>query len=164
MEIRNAKPEDGKQLAEIYNHYILNTPQTFETEALSAEEMASRIAGIAEGFPFLVAEEEELILGYAYADRFRLRKAFEYACEVSVYVRNDTKQRGVGTRIYEKLFIDLQETDVHTIFASISMPNDGSVKFHEKLGFKKVGNFEQVGYKLGRWVDVGFWQKLNILE
>ncbi|HEY8559177.1 MAG TPA: arsinothricin resistance N-acetyltransferase ArsN1 family B [Pyrinomonadaceae bacterium] len=161
MNIRNVKPDDAAQIAEIYNYYIKNTHQTFETEPLSADEMRGRIAEFSENYPYLVAEEDGEIYGYAYATQFKMRQAYEYSAEVSIYVKNNAKQKGIGTRIYERLFEELKETDIHAIVAGISLPNDGSVRFHEKLGFTKVAHFREVGYKLGRWVDVGYWEMIN---
>jgi len=161
MNIRNVNPDDAAEIAEIYNYYIKNTHQTFETEPLSAEEMRARIDEIKGNYPYLVAEEDGEIYGYAYATQFRMRQAYEFSAEVSIYVKADAKQKGIGTQIYEKLFEELQETDIHAIIAGISLPNDGSVRFHEKLGFTKVAHFREVGYKLGRWVDVGYWELIN---
>ena len=161
MEIRNVNLTDAAQIAEIYNYYIKNTHQTFETEPLSAEEMRERISDISENYPYLVAEEDGEIYGYAYATQFKLRQAYEFSAEVSIYVKNEAKQKGIGTRLYDRLFEELKETDIHAIIAGISLPNDGSVRFHEKLGFNKVAHFREVGYKLGRWVDVGYWEMIN---
>ena len=161
MNIRNVKPEDAAQIAEIYNYYIQNTHQTFETEPLSAEDMRARIEEIREDYPYLVAEENGEIYGYAFATQFKMRQAYEFSAEVSIYVKADAKQKGIGTQIYDKLFEELKETDIHAIIAGISLPNDGSVRFHEKLGFTKVAHFREVGYKLGRWVDVGYWELIN---
>lgn len=164
MNIRTATLSDAAQIAEIYNYYIKNTHQTFETEALTAEDMRARIADVIEDYPYLVAEEDGEIYGYAYAAQFKLRRAYEFSVEVSIYVKNDTKQRGIGTMLYEKLFAELKETDTHAIIAGISLPNDTSIRFHEKFGFEKVAHFKQVGYKLGRWVDVGFWELINTFD
>jgi L-amino acid N-acyltransferase YncA len=161
MNIRSVNLEDAAQIAEIYNYYIKNTHQTFETEALSADEMQTRISEISEDYPYLVAEEDGEIYGYAYAAQFKMRQAYEFSAEVSIYVKNDAKQKGIGTRLYEKLFEELKETDIHALIAGISLPNDPSVKFHQKLGFSKVAHFREVGYKLGRWVDVGYWELIN---
>ena len=161
MNIRRAKPEDAGQIAEIYNYYILNTHHTFETEPLSAQEMLERVAEIGESYPYLVAEENGEILGYVYATQFKLRQAYKHSVEASIYVKNQAKQKGIGSQLYEKLLAELAETDVHTIIAGISLPNEASVRFHEKLGYEKVAHFKEVGYKLGRWVDVGFWEMLN---
>lgn len=161
MNIREAMPEDSAQIAEIYNYYIKNTHHTFETETLSDEEMRERVAEISEKYPYLVADEEGLILGYAYASQFKMRQAYEYSAEVSIYVRHDAKQQKIGTRLYNKLFDELAETDAHAIIAGISLPNDASIRFHEILGFEKVAHFREVGYKLGRWIDVGYWELIN---
>jgi len=161
MNIRNVNPDDAAQVAEIYNYYIKNTHQTFETEVLSPDEMRERIEEIRADYPYLVAEEDGEIYGYAYAAQFKMRQAYEFSAEVSIYVKADAKQRGIGTQLYEKLFAQLQETDIHALIAGISLPNDGSIRFHEKLGFTKVAHFREVGYKLGRWVDVGYWELIN---
>lgn len=161
MNIRPIQLEDAAQIAEIYDYYIQNTHTTFETEPLNAQEIQERISQIVKNFPYLVAEEEGEILGYAYASRFKLRQAYEHTVEVSIYVKNDAKQKGVGTKLYMELFDLLEETNIHTMIAGISLPNDASIKFHERLGFSKVAHFKEIGYKLGRWIDVGYWQLIN---
>lgn len=160
MNIRKAELKDASQIADVYNYYVQQTHHTFETEPLGAEEMEKRIADVTEDYPFLVAEEDGVIVGYAYATQFKLRQAYEYASEVSIYVRNAAKQKGLGTQLYMQLFEELQETDIHAVVAGISLPNDASVCFHERLGFEKVAHFKEIGYKLGRWIDVGYWEKI----
>lgn len=164
MEIRQVKSEDAAQIAEIYNYYIKNTHQTFETEPLSADEMRARIDEISATYPYLVAEEDGKILGYACAAPFNLQLAYEFSAEVSIYVRNEAKGKGIGTQLYKRLFEELRETDIHAIVAAISLPNEASVRFHERMGFSKVAHFREVGYKLGRWVDVGYWELINTFE
>jgi L-amino acid N-acyltransferase YncA len=164
MNIRNVKPDDAAQIAEIYNYYIKNTHQTFETEPLSADEMQARISEITENYPYVVAEENGEVYGYASAAQFKMRQAYEFSAEVSIYVKAEAKQKGIGTLLYEKLFEELRQTDIHAIIAGISLPNDGSVRFHEKLGFEKVAHFREIGYKLGRWVDVGYWELINTFD
>lgn len=161
MKIRKVKLDDAEQVAEIYNYYIQNTHHTFETAPLSSEVMEERIRWVSEDYPFLVAKDEGVICGYAYASQFKLRQAYDFAAEVSIYVKSDAKKRGIGTMLYEGLFDELVDTDVHSIVAGIALPNDGSVRFHEKLGFKKVAHFKEIGYKLGRWIDVGYWEMMN---
>ena len=162
MNIRPVNLADAAQIAEVYNYYIQNTHHTFETESLGAEEMQKRISEVTENYPYLVAEEYGEIYGYAYATQFKLRQAYAFSAEVSIYVKNAAKQKGIGTELYMQLFDELADTDIHAIFAGISLPNDASVRFHEKLGFSKVAHFREVGYKLGRWVDVGYWEFINI--
>lgn len=161
MKIRRANLTDAEQIAEIYNYYVLNTHHTFESEPLSAEEMQKRIRETSENYPYLVAEVDGEIQGYVYAAQFKLRQAYKHSVEVSIYVRNQAKQKGIGSELYKKLLEELKETDVHALMAGISLPNEASVRFHEKLGYEKVAHFREVGYKLGRWVDVGFWEMLN---
>lgn len=161
MNIRKVDLADAAQIAEIYNYYILNTHHTFETEPLSADEMRQRIAETSDDYPYLIAEYEGVIQGYVYAAQFKLRQAYKHSVEVSIYVRNQAKQKGIGSELYQRLFGELAETDVHALMAGISLPNEASVRFHEKLGYEKVAHFKEVGYKLGRWVDVGFWEMLN---
>lgn len=161
MIIRKVKPEDAPQIAEIYNYYIKNTHHTFETEPLSLEETEERLKKISTFYPYLVAEEDGEILGYAHAARFKLRQAYQHTAEVMIYVKNEAKKRGVGTNLYMDLFNLLEETDIHVMIAGIALPNDSSVKFHETLGFTKVAHFKEIGYKLGRWFDVGYWQLTN---
>jgi phosphinothricin acetyltransferase len=158
MNIRHATKDDAKQIAEIYNYYITSTHHTFETEPLEASDMESRIENVSNGYPFLVAQQDGDVLGYAFAVQFKLREAYEHSVEVSIYVRSEAKQKGIGTRLYDQLFEELSETLTHAIVAGIALPNDASIAFHEKLGFKKVAHFREVGYKLGRWIDVGYWE------
>ncbi|MCS6873243.1 MAG: GNAT family N-acetyltransferase [Pyrinomonadaceae bacterium] len=156
---------DVQKITEIYNYYVENSPQTFETEPISTNEMARRIDEIiSENYPFLVAEDKEEILAYAYSKRFLLDRAFEYTASVAIYVKADKTHKGIGTALYLQLFDELAKTDFHTLIAAISLPNETAVRFHEKLGFKKVAHFYEVGYKLGRWIDVGYWQKMNIIS
>ncbi|MDQ3087967.1 MAG: N-acetyltransferase family protein [Acidobacteriota bacterium] len=162
MNIRPVSLIDAAQVAEIYNYYVQNTHHTFETEPLSGEEMEQRIIKVTKDYPFLIAEDDGEIFGYAYATQFKLRQAYAFSAEVSIYVRNAAKQKGIGTQLYMQLFDELAETDIHAIVAGISLPNEPSIKFHEKLGFSKVAHFREVGYKLGRWVDVGYWEFINL--
>ena len=161
MNIRKVKLEDAPQIADIYNYYIKNTHHTFETEPLSVSEIEERINKIIAVYPYLVAEEDGEILGYSHAGRFKLRQAYAHSCEVMIYVKNDAKKRGVGTNLYLDLFDLLDKMDIHVMIAGIALPNDSSVKFHERLGFTKAAHFKEIGYKLGRWFDVGYWQLIN---
>ncbi|MDQ3132795.1 MAG: N-acetyltransferase family protein [Acidobacteriota bacterium] len=161
MNIRPVNLDDAAQIAEIYNYYIQNTHHTFETEPLGVDEMRNRIGAVIEDYPYLVAEENGRILGYIYAAQFKLRQAYAHSVEVSIYVRNEERQTGIGKSLYIKFLDELVETNIHAIVAGIALPNDASVKFHERLGFEKVARFREIGYKLGRWIDVGYWELLN---
>lgn len=161
MIIRDVKIEDAEQITEIYDYYIQNTHHTFETEPLTVEETTWRINKVIEDYPFLVAEEEGEVLGYAFASQFKLLQAYEHTAEVWIYVRNQAKQKGVGTRLHMELFEKLSDINIHVMVAAIALPNEASIKFHERLGFVKVAHFKEIGYKLGRWIDVGYWQLIN---
>jgi L-amino acid N-acyltransferase YncA len=158
MNIRSAGPSDAGQIAAIYNYYIENTHNTFETVPISSSEMSGRILAISEKYPFLVILESDEILGYAYACAYKPRQAYRHSVEISVYVKNDVYRRGIGRKLYKKLFEELSAFDVHAIIAGIALPNAASVNLHEGFGFKKVAHFQEVGYKLDRWIDVGYWE------
>lgn len=161
MEIRKVRISDAEQIAEIYNYYVLTSHATFEIEAVSIDEMEKRIGEISAKFPYFVFCEEDRIIGYAYASQYKTRAAYKPSVEISVYVKNGIHQKGIGTKLYTKLFEELSNSNVHAIIAGISLPNEASVKLHENFGMKKVAHFEEVGFKIGRWIDVGYWEVIN---
>ena len=161
MIVRKAEIKDAAQITAIYNFYIENTYHTFETEPIDSAEMQSRIEAINENHPFLVAEENGEITAYAYATEYKSRAAYKHSVEVSVYVKNGESGKGIGTKIYRELFAELSKTDVHAIIAGIALPNDASVILHERFGFEKVAHFREVGFKFGKWIDVGYWELIN---
>lgn len=159
--IRSALPADAEAIVGIYNHYVANTTVSFEEQPVSVEEMRRRIDVIqAAGLPWLVLEESEQLLGYAYASKWKERSAYRYSAETSVYLKQGVQARGLGSRLYEALFSALAERGIHAAIGGIVLPNDASVRLHEKMGMKQVARFEQVGYKFGQWLDVGYWQKV----
>lgn len=164
MEIRKVEILDAEQIAEIYNYYVLNSHATFEIEAVGVDEIENRIHEISAKYPYFVLVEENEILGYAYASLYKTRAAYKPSVEISVYVRNGIHQKGIGTKLYTKLFEELGKSKVHAIIAGISLPNEASVKLHENFGMKKVAHFEEVGFKLGHWIDVGYWEVINDKE
>ena len=159
MTIRNVTPDDAPAIADIYNHYIAHSIATFEEAALTNEAMAARIDGIAANYPYLVMTEESRICGYAYANRWQERSAYRHTVIATVYLAPDLCGRGFGTTLYGALLERLKP--YHAIVGGISLPNDASVALHEKLGFKKVAHFREVGFKFGQWIDVGYWEKMN---
>ncbi len=158
--IRNAKPDDAASIAAIYNPYVEATVITFEETPLSDSEMATRIAGVMKDYPWIVAEENGEVMGFAYANRFDARDAYRHAVETTVYVRMTRTGRGLGSRLYRALIEDLIARGYHCAVARIALPNDTSVALHEKFGFVKVAELREIGYKLDRWVDVGYWELL----
>jgi L-amino acid N-acyltransferase YncA len=160
LTIRAATTADAWAIAGIYNHYIRNTVVTFEEEALSTQALEQRISGIrAIGMPWLVADGRDGIIGYAYAGRFKERSAYRYCVETAVYLSNGREGQGIGTRLYTELLDALREQGIRTAVGVIALPNEASVTLHEKLGFAHTGTLTAVGFKLQRWVDIGYWQK-----
>ncbi len=156
--IRLASKADASQVAGIYNHYIENTVVSFEEQAVSEKEIAARIDAVIPSFPWLIYEEGDQILGYAYASRWHGRCAYRYSAESSVYLDASAVGRGVGSALYERLLNELRAMELHTVIGGIALPNPASVALHEKFGFKKVAHYEEVGFKFDRWIDVGYWQ------
>ncbi|MEQ9004155.1 MAG: N-acetyltransferase family protein [Pseudomonadales bacterium] len=158
--LRPATAADAEALARIYNPYILDTIITFEETAITAAEMARRVAEVdGYGLPWLVAEHAGAVVGYAYATRWRTRHAYRFAVESTVYLGPEAIGRGIGTQLYEALFEALRQRGTHAVIGGIALPNDASVGLHEKLGMRKVAHFPEVGFKFGRWIDVGYWQR-----
>ncbi|TWT63424.1 arsinothricin resistance N-acetyltransferase ArsN1 family B [Rubinisphaera italica] len=159
--VRLATSADAAAIVEIYNYYITNTIITFEEEVISEAEMSRRMFDIAAlNLPWLVAEVEGQVAGYAYAGQFRTRIAFRYTVEVTVYLDMKYAGRGLGSKLYEELFAKLKELGIHVAIGGISLPNESSVALHEKFGMEKVAHFKEVGYKFDQWIDVGFWQRM----
>ncbi|MNR84369.1 Phosphinothricin N-acetyltransferase [compost metagenome] len=156
--IRPATRSDAAAICAIYNHYVLNTVISFETEAVTVDAMTVRIDETLTQFPWLVYEADGRILGYAYASKWKVRKAYLHTVEGSVYLAQDSAGRGVGTRLYQALISELSRQSVHAVLGGIVLPNPGSVALHEKLGFVKVAHFPQIGRKFDQWLDVGYWQ------
>lgn len=159
--IRDARLADAEKICNIYNYYIKNTNITFEEATVTEKEMEERIKGITKNYPWLVYEEDGVILGYAYASRWKDRKAYDFSVESSVYVDCNTGCRGIGSALYKALIEKLGKINVHAVIGGVALPNEPSQRLHEKLGFKEVARFLEVGYKFGKWIDVGYWQ-LNI--
>ena len=159
--IRPAAAGDSAAIAGIYNHYVATTVITFEEEPVSAPDMARRIEdATSASLPWLVAEREGEVAGYAYATPWRARSAYRFSVEVTVYVDPDRSRLGIGRRLYEALLPELHPRGVHAAFGVIALPNDASVALHERFGFAKVAHLREVGYKFDRWIDVGYWQLL----
>ena len=158
--IREASAADAAAIARIYNHYIANTVVTFEEEPVSADEIARRMAEVRAGaLPWLVAERDGRVAGYAYARPWHTRSAYRYSVESTVYLDAADVGRGLGTQLYTELFPLLQARRVHVVIGGISLPNEASAALHEKFGLRKAAHFTEVGFKFERWIDVGYWQR-----
>ena len=164
MKIRTANLEDAAAIAAIYNFYVESSHSTFETETVNESEMRRRVSEILENYPFLVGEENGEIIGYAYASRYKTRAGYRHSVEISVYIKNGIEGKGIGTILYENLFAELKTKPIHAIIAGIALPNEASVRLHEKFGFEKVAHFREIGFKHGRWIDVGYWGKIQEIQ
>ena len=160
--IRLATVEDAPRIAQIYSPYCLETAISFELDAPTPEEMAERIKNITRSFPWLVYVIDGQVAGYAYASSHRERPAYRWAADASAYIDKDFHRLGIGRTLYTALFDLLQRQGYYVVHAGITLPNAGSVGLHEAMGFQKVGVFQKVGYKMGKWHDVA-WYQLNLL-
>lgn len=156
--IRPFEPKDIPELLEMYNYFVLNSTATFDIEPLSLETFTEKLTKIYEDFPFIVFEEDGEILGYAYGSKFRPKPAYNTTVESTVYVKHDTQRKKIGSLLYEELIKQLKAANFHIVLGVLTLPNDASVRLHEKFGFKQVAFLKQVGYKFETWLDVGFWQ------
>lgn len=161
LHIRPAVLDDLPRLTEIYNHYVVNTPVTFDVEPKTVE---SRISWFEQFRPtgryrLLVAEEDGLLIGYAGTARFRPKAAYDTTVETTIYCCPNTIGRGIGTRLYSALFEAVRDEDIHRIVAGYALPNPASARLHERLGFKLVGIFSANGRKFGRYWDVAWTER-----
>jgi L-amino acid N-acyltransferase YncA len=156
--MRIASPDDAAQVLEIYAPFCLATPVSFETEAPTVEEIRRRITSTLEFFPWLVALLDDRVLGYAYASRHRDRAAYRWSADVSVYVREEARGKGLGRALYTSLFAILRLQGIYNILAGITLPNPASVVLHEAMGMRPLGVYSGIGFKCGDWHDVGWWQ------
>jgi phosphinothricin acetyltransferase len=156
--IRTVLNRDAPAIARLYNYYVQYTTVTFEEEPVSDREMAHRIDEITSQFPWLVYEEGERVLGFSYAGKWKGRSAYRYTVESTVYVDHGACGRGIGSALYSRLLEELREQGLHLVIAGIALPNPASQALHEHFGFRKVGEFSEVGYKFGTWLNVGYWE------
>lgn len=159
MEVRPARADDADGIAAIYAPIVRDTPISFEVDPPSRDEMRRRIATIGAGTPWLVCTAGERVAGYAYASGHRERAAYRWSVDVTVYVHEDARGHGVGTALYHALLAILPLQGFHRAHAGITLPNTGSVRLHESMGFTPVGVYPEVGFKLGAWHDVGWWAR-----
>lgn len=157
--VRPVTPQDAGRLAEIYNHYIQHSTITFEEQVIGPADMLARVAEAdAARLPWLVVEVDSRVAGFAYASKWKGRCAYRHTVESTVYLDASNTGAGLGKRLYEALFAELGKKSIHVVIGGIALPNPASVALHERFGMRKVAHFEQVGFKFGQWVDVGYWQ------
>jgi L-amino acid N-acyltransferase YncA len=157
--IRLAHPDDASSIHAIYVPFVVNTPISFELVPPTEQAMRQRIEQSLLTHPWLVCEEHGEILGYAYASQHRTRQAYQWSADVSAYIHERWRGKGIGKALYTSLFALLRLQGFYNVYAGITLPNPASVALHEGMGMCQVGVYEQVGYKLSKWHDVGWWQK-----
>ena len=167
ISIRFAKPEDAKELLKIYAYYVTDTAISFETEVPSEEEFKLRIEEVLKSYPFIVACKDDEILGYAYLHSFVGRKAYELSAETTIYLNPDKKKMGIGKKLYFVLEDIAKAQNITNLYSCIGYVdkedeylNNNSVQFHEHIGFRMVGKFENCGHKFGRWYHMVWMEKI----
>ncbi len=165
--VRDAKVEDARRLLEIYAYYVEHTAITFEYDVPTLLEFQNRIKNIKKNYPYLVIEKDGEMKGYAYAGVFKDRAAYNWSCEVTIYLDCKTRKSGLGRQLYEALEKRLGEMGILNLYACIGYPktedeylNKNSAEFHEHLGYKKIGEFHNCGYKFGKWYNMIWMEKI----
>lgn len=156
--VRKAHINDAVAIAEIYNYYVDNTIITFAETHITTQEIEKQIL---EGFPWIVWEENKQLVGYAHSSKFKSRCAHKTSVETTVYLYPLSTGKGIGSSLYQKLIEELDKAGYHTLIGGISLPNPASVALHEKFGFEKVAHFKEVGKKFGKYIDIGYWQRIS---
>ncbi len=157
--LREARADDAQAICDIYNPFVLESCVSFEETAVKPEEMVQRMRTHGPTHPWLVMESDGSVEAYAYAVPWRVRPAYRYSVECSVYVAPSARRRGHARRLYAALFERLRAAGMHSVIAGIALPNEASVALHEAMGMRKVAHFAQVGRKFDSWLDVGYWQR-----
>lgn len=160
MLIRHYTPNDAAAICGIYNHYIEHTVITFEEIPLTVTQMQERVAAYTQLYPWLVCEDAGEIVGYAYASKWKERVAYKLTAEIAVYLKHDVTQKGYGSALYAELIEQLKTQGCHILLGCIAIPNEASIRLHERFGFTQVAMFSEVGRKFDRWLDVGYWHKV----
>lgn len=165
--IRTATPSDAGRLLEIYGWYVENTAVSFEYEVPTLEEFRRRVENTLRRYPYLVIEEGGRVMGYAYAGPFKGRTAYDWSCEVTIYLDRDARRQGLGRRLYAALEAALGQMGIVNLYACIAVPAAedeyltlDSVRFHAHMGYREAGRFHQCGYKFHRWYDMVWMEKI----
>lgn len=152
--IRNVNATDAQAIAHIYNHYVLNTNISFETQAVTTADMLHRITSISAQYPYLVYEHEGHVVGYCYAHLWKERVAYSQTLETTIYLHPDYCGRGIGKQLMQQLIEQCRAHGFHALIACITGGNEGSIALHRALGFEQRSCFNEVGRKFGAWLDV----------
>lgn len=156
--IRPLEEKDIPQILDIYNWYIENTVITFEEETLALDDFTNRVHGICETYPFIVLEEDNQVVGYAYLDVFNTREAYRYTTDLSIYLDHEVRGKGYGSMLMKEIISIARKEGFINIMSLITEGNAASEKIHEKFGFEKMSLFPQLGYKFNTWLSVSYYQ------
>ena len=159
MNIRSVQFADAKAIRAIYQPYVTETAITFEVDVPTVQEFEERITQTLAHFPYLVAEEEGIVVGYAYASTYYARAAYDWTVELSIYISKEARGQGIGSALYDALEEELQARGYLRFLACIAFPNEASLAKHEKRGYVQVAHFPKVGYKFEQWHDIIWMQK-----
>jgi L-amino acid N-acyltransferase YncA len=158
MKIRDFKEDDFQGIARIYNYYVHHTVVTFDEEPVTAQLMHHKAEAILPNYPYLVLEDAAgVLVGYAYGSAFRVKPAYRFTTETTIYFDPASTGKGYGTALYTALLIVLRNQGYKTALGVLGLPNEASVRLHEKLGFVKTGHIKNAGWKFEQWVDTGYW-------
>ena len=167
IKISKVDVTDSEKLLEIYTPYILNTAITFEYEVPSVQQFRQRVQDILVKYPYLKAIKDDKIVGYAYANVFKNRAAYDWAVEVSIYIKKDMQKLGIGKKLYQALEKICQLQNITNLYACIAYPEveddyltNNSVNFHQHMGYQRVGEFHQCGFKFNRWYNMVWMEKI----
>lgn len=162
IKIREVKIEDAKEIQKIYEPYVIKEAISFELVAPNTEEMKNRIKKIIEqGYPYIVAvNEDNKVLGYAYATKYHEREAYKYTCSLSIYIDENIHTKGIGQLLYNQLEKILKEKKILQIISLVVEKNEKSINFHIKNGFEEIGYLENAGYKFNKWYGVHTLKKV----
>ena len=156
--IRSVKNEDASVICSIYNHYVRETTITFEEAPVSIKEMERRIGEISAAYPWFIFDDGVYITGYAYVSKWKERIAYRFSAEITVYIKQGHEGKGIGTELYKHLIEAARKKSIHALLAGIALPNERSIALHEKFGFTKIAQFNEIGFKQNKWIDVGYWE------
>ncbi len=159
ISIRKVKIDDASKILDIYSKHINDTIVTFETTVPSITEFEERIKTISKTYPYLVCTNDNELVGYAYATKYREREAYKYSVEIAIYVSENFQKKGVGKLLLANLLDELKANNFCSVYSCISVPNEPSVKLHEHFGFTEIGVFHNAGRKFDKWIDVVWLEK-----
>ncbi len=159
--IRSIRPEDVPFCVSLYNYYVTETTMTFETVALSEEAFAARVSTITKRFPYLVYEDDRTgdILGYSYLNVYSERLAYRFTCDLSIYVKRGHHNVGIGHMLYRAIEKLAYAQGFYAIFSIVSAENKVSLKFHERQGFSRIADLDDMAFKMGRWIGIRYYRK-----